>query len=183
MAGTSSEEIFKLLKNSLSGNLTKETPDSTTIKDPDEYSRIETDLKKNSKFVKYFFDLFIKQKNEYEEKFIEYKKQIDDLEKKNTDKFEEYETKIEDTQKKVTESIGIFVAIFSFVSIEFNFLKQTSSSQTLVKLTLILSSILLFFICILSIFMRCKFSIFTVLVLIFALISIGLLSLGLILPY
>lgn len=58
---------------------------------------------------------------------------------------EKLEAKIDDSKLKIIETLGIFVALFTFVSIEFQIFRSFTSWQAGASLTLIILGALLFF--------------------------------------
>ncbi|MCK4891395.1 MAG: hypothetical protein KAS78_01885 [Candidatus Pacebacteria bacterium] len=85
----------------------------------------------------------------------EFKKKVNEIAKTNTEKIiretkDELRDKIDDSKLKTIETLGIFVALFTFVSIEFQVFRTLDNAQSVAGLTLILLGSLLTFITVLD---------------------------------
>lgn len=81
--------------------------------------------------------------NDLRDQLITIKKEIDW-------KIEKVDNKIDDSKTKVIETLGIFVALFTFVSIEFQAFSRAVRFQEIAGLSLIMLGSLLFFIIVLD---------------------------------
>jgi hypothetical protein len=72
----------------------------------------------------------------------EYTSRVDDLEKRLDDD----ESKIEETKSQNIETLGLFVALFTFISVEFSLFKELTDFNMTISLTLIIAGLLIFFV-------------------------------------
>ncbi len=111
-----------------------------------------------------------------------YLNRVVDLEKK----ISETEKKIEQSKDKNIETLGLFVALFTFISVEFSLLNGVKDFAIAISLTLTLAGLLILFTLLLHIVVRFSsndgrgWMAFYILLFV---ISIGLVSVGILFPY
>jgi len=76
--------------------------------------------------------------------------QIKDIKNNAKETKEKLENKIDDSKLKIIETLGIFVALFTFISIEFQVFRSYESAMAIAGLTLVILGSLTFFVTILD---------------------------------
>lgn len=93
-----------------------------------------------------------------EEKFNVTENKINELENKLDTIQDKIDNKIENSKIKVIETLGIFVALFTFVSVEFQAFRQMNNLNSIAGMTLIMLGSLSFFVIIMDIVLNNQFS-------------------------
>lgn len=91
-------------------------------------------------------------------------KQIKDLVDKQNAIYKEFqrqedrllrvENKIDENRTQLIETLGLFIALFTFISIEFSIFKEVNVFSAAVSLTLIAAGLLIFFVLLLHVLLR-----------------------------
>ncbi|MDP2671650.1 MAG: hypothetical protein Q8P13_04315 [bacterium] len=83
-------------------------------------------------------------------------KQNDILKEFNSqeDRVKKVEDKLDENRTQLIETLGLFVALFTFISIEFSLFKQVTVFSAAVSLTLISAGLLTFFVLLLHVVLR-----------------------------
>lgn len=128
-----------------------------------------------------FQNSFNKERERYQKLFNKQKRDLNDFRKETDLKIEDTKTKINQTQLKLVESLGIFIALFTFISTSFQiFQNKDVTFNHAVSLILIIGGVLMAFILALHLSFNlygAKNNLLTLIVLIlfmFSLIFVGL---------
>jgi len=93
---------------------------------------------------KRFTRIYATRITQIEEKFVALEDKNDSKMTALSNKIERYSEKIEDSKSKVVETLGIFVALFTFVSVQFSFLQNLNQDKYMPLTSILFGSLLVF---------------------------------------